>query len=137
MNAETTIRVLCIDDHDEIRRLFELILRDHADLQTVGTLASAEGLEESLHALQPHVVVLDLSMPGPHPLRAMKAAKMQHPEVQFLVSSSYDDSLTIDEALNAGAAGYLMKEAAFDSLADAIRKVARGEKVIPPSTQGT
>jgi two-component system response regulator DesR len=135
MDRGTTIRILCIDDHDEIRRLFELVLRDHADLQTVGGLASAEGLEESLHTLHPHVVVLDLSMPGPHPLRAMKTAKTQHPEVQFLVSSSYDDSATIQEALNSGATGYLMKEGAFDSLADAIRRVAKGEKVVPPSAQ--
>jgi len=137
MGAESKIRILCVDDHAEIRRLFELIMRSHADLETVGTLDGAEGLEESVENLQPDVVVLDLSMPGRDPLQAMKSARARFPGVQFLISSSYDDQAMIDESQQSGATGYLIKDGALDALADAIRKVARGERVVPGRRPGT
>jgi DNA-binding NarL/FixJ family response regulator len=131
MNESRRTRILCVDDHLEIRRLFELVMRDNPEFEVVGTSDGAEGLEARVEELSPDVVVLDLSMYGRDPLDAMKCVKQQLPSVRFLVSSSWDDEETIEKAFQAGASGYLVKEGNFDDLADAIRRVARDEKVVP------
>ncbi|HEU5180539.1 MAG TPA: response regulator transcription factor [Candidatus Polarisedimenticolia bacterium] len=124
-------RILCVDDHVEIRRLFELVMRDNPEFEVVGTSEGAEELEARVEELSPDVVILDLSMYGRDPLDAMRSVKERIPGTRFLVSSSWDDEETIDRAFQAGASGYLVKEGNFDALADAIRRVAKDEKVVP------
>lgn len=124
-------RILCVDDHAEIRRLFELVMRDNPEFELVGTSEGAEELEARVEELSPDVVILDLSMYGRDPLDAMRSVKERVPGTRFLVSSSWDDEETIDRAFQAGASGYLVKEGNFDALADAIRRVAKDEKVVP------
>jgi DNA-binding NarL/FixJ family response regulator len=131
MSGKPKIRILCIDDHIAIRRLFEVVLQDHPEFDIVGSSETAEGLEERVEELHPDVVVLDLSMPGRNPLEAMSASVQRCPESKFLVMSSHDDSLTIEKSIKAGARGYVIKDGLFDSLADAIRRIARGETVAP------
>ena len=131
MTETRRTRILCVDDHVEIRRLFELVMRDSPEFEVVGTSDGAEELEARVEELAPDVVVLDLSMYGRDPLDAMRSVKQHLPATRFLVSSSLDDPETIDRALQAGATGYLVKEGDFDALADAIRRVARDEKVVP------
>lgn len=130
-DAGGTIRVLCVDDHLEIRRLFELVLKDQKGIEVVGMADSAEKLETDIETHRPEVVVLDISMPGRNPVDAMRDAKASHPSVHFLVSSSYDDPGMIERAFHAGASGYLVKGSAFEELADSIRRVMRDEKVVP------
>lgn len=125
------IRVLCVDDHVEIRRLFELVLKEQQGIEVVGLADSAEQLEQEIQTTQADVVVLDISMPGRNPVDAMRDAKAAFPAVRFLVSSSYDDPGMIERVLDAGASGYLVKGTAFDELADSIRRVRRDEQVIP------
>ena len=129
--SPSTIRVLCVDDHAEIRRLFSLVMRGYPDLEDIGTLESTEALEERIEELRPNVVLLDLSMPGRRPLEALPAVRERFPEVRFLVSSAYDDPAIVAAAIRAGATGFLVKGGSFDDLADAIRKVARDETVLP------
>ncbi len=124
-------RILCVDDHVEIRRLFELVMRDNPEFEVVGTSDGAEELEARVEELLPDVVILDLSMYGRDPLEAMRCVKARVPGIRFLVSSSWDDEETIDRAFQAGATGYLVKEGNFDALADAIRRVAKDERVVP------
>lgn len=128
---ESGIRVLCVDDHVEIRRLFELVLKDQEGIEVVGMADSAEELEKEIQAVQAEVVVMDISMPGRNPVDAMREAKAAFPEVRFLISSSYDDPGMIERALDAGANGYLVKGTAFDELAESIRRVRRDEEVLP------
>lgn len=125
------IRVLCVDDHLEIRRLFELVLKEQDGIEIVGMSDSAEDLEQRIEEHRPEVVVLDISMPGRNPVDAMREAKEQYPAVRFLVSSSYDDPGMIERVFQAGANGYLVKGSAFEELADSIRRVTRDEKVVP------
>ena len=132
MSHDGKIRVLCVDDHPAIRRLFELLLRDHPEFDVVGTAADAEGLEEKVGEGRPDVVLLDISMRGRDPLEAMKSVKEMFPEVRFLVCSSYEDQDVIQRSLAAGATGYLVKEGVFEEMVQAIRKVANDEKVVPP-----
>jgi len=126
-----SIRVLCVDDHVEIRRLFELVLKDQKGIEIVGMAESAEELEKEIEAAQAEVVVLDISMPGRNPVDAMRDAKAAFPDVRFLISSSYDDPGMIERVLQAGANGYLVKGSAFDELAESIRRVRRDEQVLP------
>ena len=126
-----SIRVLCVDDHVEIRRLFELVLKDQKGIEIVGMAESAEELEKEIAAAQAEVVVLDISMPGRNPVDAMRDAKAAFPGVRFLISSSYDDPGMIERVLQAGANGYLVKGSAFDELAESIRRVRRDEQVLP------
>jgi DNA-binding NarL/FixJ family response regulator len=131
MSEARRTRILCVDDHVEIRRLFEVVMRDDPEFEVVGTAEGAEGLEDRVEELSPDVVVLDLSMQGRDPLDAMQSVMRQIPGTRFLVSSSWDDEETIHRAFQAGATGYLVKEGNFDELAEAIRRVAKGEKVVP------
>jgi DNA-binding NarL/FixJ family response regulator len=125
------IRVLCVDDHLEIRRLFELVLKDQEGIEIVAMSDSAEDLEQKIEEHRPEVVVMDISMPGRNPVDAMREAREQYPAVRFLVSSSYDDPGMIERVFQAGANGYLVKGSAFEELADSIRRVTRDEKVVP------
>jgi DNA-binding NarL/FixJ family response regulator len=131
MTPETKVRLLSVDDSVEVRRVFELVMSEHAEFQMVGSRESAEGLENSIVELEPDVVVLDLSMPGRNPLEAMKSATAQFPTVRFLVSSAYDDPAAVEIALAAGATGYLVKDGDLQNLMNALRQVANGQKVVP------
>jgi DNA-binding NarL/FixJ family response regulator len=136
MSAPQRIRILCVDDHPEIRRLFELVMRDHEEFELVGTSQSADELETLVEELTPDVVVLDISMDGRDPLEALKAVRIRVPDVRFLVCSSWDDEEIIQRALAAGATGYLVKDGVFDELTRAIRTVAKNEKVVPRRPSG-
>lgn len=131
MNGQRPIRILWVEDNPDLRTLLVLIIKDYAGFETVGALADAETLEESIATLEPDVTVLDLSMPGRRPLDALRASACRFPQVRFLVSSSFDDPHAIEEAMAAGAAGYLVKVGDFDELTEAIRRVANGERVVP------
>jgi DNA-binding NarL/FixJ family response regulator len=125
--------LLFVDDRVEFRRLFELFMEEHPDLEIVGMTARATGLEDKVSRLRPDVVVLDVSMPGEDPLEVMSAIKQRYSGVRFLVFSLRDDGETIERAIAAGADGYAVKEGSFEALAHTIRRVARGESVLPPS----
>jgi len=124
-------RLLFVDDRVEFRRLFELFMEDHPDLEIVGMTARATGLEAKVSELRPDVVIMDLSMPGEDPLEAMRGIKERHAGVRFLVFSLRDDDATIGRAMALGADGYAVKEGSFEALAQTIRRVARGENVVP------
>ena len=131
MMLQRNIRVLCVDDHFAFRRLLELLIDLQPGLEAVGALEHADDLEERLEALHPDVVVLDMSMPGRAPLEALRSARASHPDVRFLVSSAYDDPSIVEEALLAGANGFLVKDGSLDELVTAIQTVARNEIVLP------
>lgn len=129
--SEARIRMLVVDDSEDVRAVFQLLMSDHPEFEFVGALNTANNLLERIAQDQPHVVVLDISMPGCDPLQAMIAARDRFSSVRFLVSSAYDDPSLIDQAFQSGAHGYLLKEGDFDKLADAIRAVAAGQTVRP------
>ena len=131
MAESARTRLLFVDDRVEFRRLFELFMEDHPDLEIVGMTARATGLEAKVSELRPDVVIMDLSMPGEDPLEAMRGIKERHAGVRFLVFSLRDDDATIGRAMALGADGYAVKEGSFEALAQTIRRVARGENVVP------
>ena len=125
-----SIRILLVDDSADLRGLLELLLRDVSEVTVVGSLENANRLLESIESLEPHVVIMDLSMPGKSPFAALSASREKFPAVHFLVSSSFDDEGQIDRAFDAGASGYLVKDGDIDKLLRAIQSVVRGEHPI-------
>lgn len=103
MEACRPIRVLCADDQPDMRLLLQRLIDDQPDMTTVGALDTADELVEQVGARKPDVVVLDLTMPGRHPLEALRELSLREPKVRVLVMSGYDDPATVDSALDAGA----------------------------------
>jgi DNA-binding NarL/FixJ family response regulator len=127
------IRVLLVDDHRVVRAGLRTLLNLEPDIEVVGEAGSGEAAVERAAAVRPHVVVMDLEMPGMDGLEATRAiAALEHPpRVLVLTSHSEDDSLL--PVLEAGAHGYVQKTNADADLISAIRVVARGEVFLYPT----
>ncbi len=127
-----TLRLLVVDDHPVVRTGLVAMLSEHPDFEVVGE--AADGAEAVLLAerLTPDVVLMDLRMPvmdGADATARMRATP--HPPA-VLVLTTYDTDADIVRAVEAGANGYLLKDAPRETLADAIRRAARGETVLAP-----
>jgi DNA-binding NarL/FixJ family response regulator len=125
------IRLLLVDDHDVFRHGLAQLLRDEG-LDVVAEASGGEAGVRLAAELAPDVVLMDLSMPGIDGVEATRAivAADQAPPVIVLTLS--DDDASMLEALLAGAAGYLLKEATLEQIVAAVRAAAAGDAVIPP-----
>ncbi len=121
------IRVLLVDDHGVIRVGLERLMSTTEDLELVGTAATGELAVELAAAHEPDVVLMDLSLPGMDGVAAARAILSAQPHARVLVLTSASDRPRILAALDAGAAGYLLKDSEPDELFDGIRAAARGE----------
>jgi DNA-binding NarL/FixJ family response regulator len=121
------MRVLIADDHGIVRGGIRLMLERQPDMQVVAE--AADGLQAVELALRkrPDVCLLDVQMPGLTGLQATVEIRAQAPEISVLVLSMHDDERYLYEALQAGAAGYVLKREADTVLVEALRAVARGE----------
>jgi DNA-binding NarL/FixJ family response regulator len=131
--SNNRIRVLIVDDHAVVRTGLRRILDAEKDMQTVGEAPSAErALYEALE-LKPDVVLLDVVMPGKSGIEAMPALIKALPDTKVLVLSMQDDPRYVREAFEAGASGYVLKEAADTEVVDAVRAVANGDRYVHPA----
>lgn len=121
------MRLLIADDHGIVRGGLKLLLDRQPDMQVVAE--AVDGVEAVELALRerPDICVLDVSMPRMTGLQATVEIKAHVPEIAVLVLSMYDDERYLFEALQAGAAGYILKQEADTVLVEAVRAVARGE----------
>jgi DNA-binding NarL/FixJ family response regulator len=121
------MRLLIADDHGIVRGGLRLLLDRQADMQVVAE--ACDGVEAVQLALRerPDICVLDVSMPRMTGLQATVEIRTHAPEIAVLVLSMYDDERYLFEALQAGAAGYILKREADTALVEAVRAVARGE----------
>ena len=126
------IRILIVDDHTVVRDGLASMLDREEDFAVVGE--AQNGLEAVAKAseLHPSVVLMDLRMPEMDGVQAMKRIGEEDPEVKFLVLTTYDSDEYIFDAIEAGAKGYLLKDASRDELFNAVRAVHRGESLIQP-----
>ena len=121
------IRMLIADDHDVVRRGFSLVLGNQPDLELVGEAADGqEALDQALR-LRPDVVLMDVAMPRMDGLEATKRLKARLPHVCVLVVTSHEEPEYLLEAIEAGAAGYVLKGAPMTRLIGALRRVVEGE----------
>jgi len=130
------IRVLVADDHPVVRAGLTGMLAAEPDLQVVGEAASGPEAVALAADLRPDVVLMDLRMPGGDGVSATARIRADLPEVRVMVLTTYDTDADILRAVEAGAAGYLLKDLPRADLAAAIRAAARGETVLAPAVAG-
>jgi len=126
------LRVVLVDDHAVVRRGLADLLSSAPDLEVVGTASDGAEAQDVVRAARPDVVVMDLQMPGTDGVEATREILDEHPDVQVLVLTSFSDSDRILAALDAGAVGYLLKDADPDDVIEGVRAVARGESPLHP-----
>jgi DNA-binding NarL/FixJ family response regulator len=129
-------RILIADDHAVVRSGLKLILSAEPDFELVGEAATGGEAVTLAAALQPDIVLLDIGMPGMNGLEAARLILQQAPGIRIVVLTVYDDEAYLQQFLEIGAAGYVLKQAADTELVAAIRAVQRGESFIYPSLTG-
>jgi NarL family two-component system response regulator LiaR len=127
------IRVLLVDDHAVVRQGLRSFLELQPDIEVVGEAAGARDGVELAARLSPDVVLMDLLMPDEDGVDAIRALRDVAPRVRVLVLTSYLDDTHVFAAVQAGAAGYLLKDVQPDALTDGIRQVSRGLAVLHPT----
>lgn len=126
------IRILIVDDHPAMRAGLTAVLRAEPGLVPLDVAASVGDLWPALKRTRPDVVVLDYHLPGGDGLVVCRRIKRELPPPQVLLYSAYADAALTIPAMLAGVDGLISKSAPANELYDAIRRVARGERVLPP-----
>jgi DNA-binding NarL/FixJ family response regulator len=126
------IRVVVADDHAVVRRGLEELLNAEADIEVVGTARDGAEAHGLLSTLRPDVFLMDLSMPGVDGIEATRRIVGDEPDATVVVLTSFVDSRRILEALEAGASGYILKDADPREVSAAIRAAAAGESPLDP-----
>ncbi len=127
-----TIRLLIADDHPVVRAGLRGMLGAEPDFDIVGEAADGAGAVELAARLRPDVVLMDLRMPRVDGVTATARIREQTPAVRVLVLTTYDTDADILRAIEAGATGYLLKDARREELFHAVRAAAAGESVLAP-----
>ncbi|MVO87517.1 response regulator [Streptomyces sp. p1417] len=127
------IRVLLADDHPVVREGLRAMLSAEADLDVVAEAANGPQAEALAARLRPDIVLMDLRMPGGDGADAIVRMTAAGLPCRIIVLTTYETDRDILRAVEAGAAGYLLKDLARGELADAVRAAARGETVLAPS----
>ena len=130
------IRVLLIDDSPIIRLGLRSALEDYADIAIVGEAGNVADGTAALTQLKPDVVLLDLHLPDKSGLVACREFMRARPQLKILVLTSSSNERHVQEALSAGARGYLLKDNDGAALANALRTIANGQPVLDPSMAG-
>ena len=125
MSSGTPIRVMLVDDHAVVRTGLKTFLLVYEDLELVAESGSGEKAISLCAQIRPDVVLMDLVMPGMDGPAATRALRAHCPETQVIALTSYKDEALVQQALEAGAIGYLLKDVSADDLAAAIREASR------------
>lgn len=126
-------RVVVVDNELPLARAIAESLRMEPDMDVAGVAANGVEALALIREALPDVVLMDLDMPVMGGIEVIMRVKQEMPSVEFLVLTVYGDNEHLFDALQAGARGYLLKDAGLDEVADAVRKVARGAAAIPPA----
>jgi two-component system response regulator NreC len=127
------MRVLIVDDHALVRAGIALLLGHQDDMEPVGQAGTAAEAVKLARDLTPDIILLDVTMPGGGGLEALPALATAAPDAKVLMLSMHEDPNYVRAALGAGASGYVLKDAAYEELVDAIRKVAAGHAYVAPA----
>ncbi|MDH4307941.1 MAG: response regulator transcription factor [Acidimicrobiia bacterium] len=127
-----TIRVVVADDHPIVRQGLVALLANEPDIEVVADVADGRAAVSAVLAEEPDVVLMDLRMPEMDGVEATRAVRARRPGVAVLVVTTYDTDEAIVRAVEAGAAGYMLKDSPTDALVDAVRRAAAGETVLAP-----
>lgn len=127
------IRILLADDHTILRSGIRSLLEDEPGLSVIGEAEDGRIAVSMACKLKPDVVIMDIAMPLLNGLEATRQIKIQCPGVKVLILSMHDNEEYIRQVLEAGAMGYILKDAAARELISAIKSVYRGEAVLSPA----
>lgn len=126
----TTIRVLCVDDNRLVGEALGLRIRQSGGFEWLGQLFSADELLQRIDGIRPDIIILDVDMPGSSPFAAMRQISRENPDVRIVMLSGHIRRELVEEALDAGAWGYLSKDDGPERLLSALREVNNGQLVL-------
>lgn len=128
--SDDHISVLLVDDHSLVRRGFRRMLEDEPDIRVVGEASDGEEAVKLARSLKPQVIVMDCALPGINGLQATRKILQLLPETLILMLSMHTEDTWVRQALDAGARGYVLKNAMDLELSSAIRRMLKGETVL-------
>lgn len=130
--APSPIRVVLADDHAMTRRGLRLLLEGEEGVEVIAEADDMRSAERHVHGHRPHVLVLDLRMPGGSGIEMIRELRERSPDTQIVVITMDDDPVFARHALAGGALGFVLKELADSELSQAVRAAARGEEYLSP-----
>ncbi len=129
-----TIKIVIADDHLIIRQGLRLILETEPDFELVGEVGDGAEALQVCAQTHPHVVLMDLRMPGMDGLTAIEKLRIDLPDIAVVILTTFNEDDLLLRGLRAGAKGYLLKDTTREVLFNAIRAAARGETLLAPET---
>ncbi len=130
------LRILIAEDHETVREGFKLIVNSQEDMEVIGEAGDGRAAVELARDLQPDIVLMDISMPELNGLLAAAKLKRVAPDIKVLTLTRHTDTAYLDELLQAGVSGYVLKQSAPGELLRAIRAVAAGGNYLDPAITG-
>ncbi|MEJ5927584.1 response regulator transcription factor [Corynebacterium sp. H128] len=126
------MRIVLVDDHDLLLRGMQLMFEEVTDIDVVGTAYNGNQALAVINSAQPDVVVSDARMPELDGLGLVRVARARHPNIPVIILTTFEDAQAVSQLIDAGAAGYLLKDVGLDKLVEAIKAVASGGLVLDP-----
>jgi two-component system response regulator DevR len=133
---DARIRVLIVDDHEMVREGLMAMLRSEPDFEVVGQTGHGGEVAALVESSRPDVVLLDTRLPDISGVEVCRRLTRKHPEVAVVILTTYTDVELVQECLQAGARGYVVKDVERFSLKESIRAVNRGQSVLAPQVAG-
>lgn len=130
--AQTPIRLVVVDDQAMLRGALSALLDLEDDMHVVGAAADGEEALRVVSELEPDVCLMDIQMPGMDGIEATRALRAAHPNTRVLIVTTFARAGYVRSALDAGASGFIVKDAPVEQLADAVRQVHAGYRVVDP-----
>jgi NarL family two-component system response regulator LiaR len=132
MNRENPIRVMLVDDHAMVRRGLATFLKVYDDLELVGEAANGEAALQLCARVSPDVILMDMVMPGLDGVSTTRLIRSKYPSVQVIALTSFKEEKLVQDALQAGAISYLLKDISAEKLAGAIRAAYVKKSTLSP-----
>jgi two-component system response regulator DevR len=129
----SNLRLLLVDDHQLVRVGLRALLEGEPGFEVLGEAATAAEAIQAAGRLQPDVVLMDIRLPDQSGIDACQQIRQRWPAIQVLMLTSFTDEDLVLEAINAGAAGYILKQVGTDDLVQAVRAVGQGDAVLDPA----
>jgi two-component system response regulator NreC len=131
-SQQETVRIVLADDHVVVRSALRMLLESEPEFEVVSEAGDAEEAARKVRGHHPQVLVLDVNMPGGSGLAAVPKIREESPQTQIVVLTMQNEPAFAREAMQAGALGYVLKEAADAELVQAVRMAAAGETYLQP-----
>lgn len=127
-------KVLLVDDHEIVRLGLMTLINDQPDMEVVAETGSASEAVRLVERLKPHVVLMDVRLPGEGGIEATQTITSKYPNTHVVMLTSYADQELVIRAIRAGAVGYVLKQVGNEELLRAIKAAAQGKALLDPST---